>query len=366
MNSELYKASKRLIEENNYPKAIEVLEAICQESPSNLEYLYSLWEAYVLDTRFDSAIRILETIDLFEKNFHKHYPLLAKAFMSKWEHKIGIFYAKKFRKLDFNTTSERYKDNLFNIATSYFKIWDYKRAKNNLKNLIESWDSSPLVHVILAKCYYKLENYAKSMQYLIKANYLWNESADAWELQASLYAKNWNYDTAIIYINKALSKSPNVTEYYYHKAYYLYMFDFLNEALITCDDWLKIDNANCNLLLMKAMIHLKQGNPTLAEEQAKKWLKQNPWHSKMYLLMWEIKIKQSNYNEAIYNLEKALMLGEDTLVIEQLIYKCHKDNNNREWAISHLDKAIKIATLRGDLEETLKMQKNKKELDKSS
>lgn len=337
MASELLKIAEHLIKKWEPLKALKILKELkTSERSTKIPYLlafayFKLWEPK----------KALHELTWQNSLMSKEWLLLlSKIHFELWDFENTVFFWKAFLEGNFSCDTKEYKQTMADVAFCLFKLWQYNKAKNYIKKIIESWEENSKIYEVLWKCYFNLNKYEKSLYYLNKAVYLWSEDSETFNIRWAIFAKNKNYDLAILEVNKSLEISPENQDLYYNKAYYLFLHNYISEAIEVCRTWLSLEKSHYDLNILSVMCELKNGKienaKNLALENIAKFWKSWEFH----LLLWQIFLKENNHENAIKEFIKSEKFWNKSLSLYKLKAICFDKLNKKNNAHKELDKAI--------------------------
>jgi len=343
MENQLIKAANNLIRQGRFADAIEILERLEDEEPENPEIKFNIAIANMEMWNIKEAIKNFERINTLNEDFSEHLPYMARAFMATNDFIKGIYFGKLYLDKNFSEESSEIKNTISDLAICYFKVWEHEKAKNNLKKLIEMWESYPEIYELLWKCYFKINKNEKSLFHLNKAIYLGSEKAELWNMKAAIYAQNKNYKDAIFAISKAITKNTNNVWLYYNKAYYEFLDNDLTTALKTARYAEKLEPSFPHIYIVKALLFIKQKKVSQAEKEIESAIKLDKNIPQIYVIQAQINIEKNELEKAKKNIDTAKKLWEDELIILKLTWKYFEAKNKPKNATINYEKALDIA-----------------------
>ncbi|WP_028330875.1 tetratricopeptide repeat protein, partial [Brachyspira alvinipulli] len=140
----------------------------------------------------------------------------------------------------YNQTS---KENYKNIAETYIKAKNYKKAINTYKMLIKMYPDDILNYYIdIARTYENAENYNEAIDYYNKAIEIDSGNLDYYINIAEIYKKLENYEEAVNYYNKAIEILNEPCEYHEKLAECYESLEKYNNSIEAYKEYLKIDD----------------------------------------------------------------------------------------------------------------------------
>lgn len=134
-------------------------------------------------------------------------------------------------------------ENYKNIAKTYIKAKNYKKAINAYKMLIKMYPNDALNYYIdIASTYKNAENYNEAIDYYNKAIEIDSGNSDYYINAAEIYKKLENYEEAINYYNKAIEILNEPCQYHEKLAECYERLGKYNNAIEAYKEYFKIAN----------------------------------------------------------------------------------------------------------------------------
>ena len=288
--------------------AKKALQMALDQHPSCHGLLLLKSELYIIDEKYDDALKLLEYIEGLNPSDEEIALQRATIASKKGDHKGSI----------------NYLYNALNISNDPYEIWNllgmeflilenYYEASNFFKNCLrDNPEDYPSLYNLLY-CYDKLNMDNAAIGALNKVLEYDPYCEVAWHQLGKVYLKSGKFDDALSAFEFSIISDETFTGAYIEKGKLLESLGRLNEAILNYEFALKTTESNAFIQNSIGRCHEKLGNNTVAEEFYFKSVELEPTNENCWLSLIIFLVSQKKLKKAKLYLEKSLIINGDSI-----------------------------------------------------
>ena len=288
--------------------AKKALQMGLEQHPSCHGLLLLQSELYIIDEKYDIALKLLEYIENLNPLDEEIALQRATIASKKGDHEGSINYLR----------------NALSISNDHYEIWsllgmeylileNYSEASNFFKNcLSENPEDYPSLYNLLY-CYDKLKMDHAAIETLNKVLEFNPYCEVAWHQLGKVYLKSGKFDDALSAFEFSIISDETFTGAYIEKGKLLEFLGRLNEAILNYEFALKTTESNAFIQNSIGRCHEKLGNNSVAKEFYSKSVELEPTNENCWLSLIIFLISQKKLKTAKLYLEKSLIINGDSI-----------------------------------------------------
>ena len=288
--------------------AKKALQMGLDQHPSCHGLLLLQSELYIIDEKYDTALKLLEYIEDLNPSDEEIALQRATIASKKGDHKGSI----------------NYLYNALNISNDPYEIWNllgmeylilenYYEASNFFKKCLrDNPEDYPSLYNLLY-CYDKLNMDHAAIEALNKVLEYDPYCEVAWHQLGKVYLKSGKFDDALSAFEFSIISDETFTGAYIEKGKLLELLGRLNEAILNYEFALQTTESNAFIQNSIGRCHEKLGNNSVAEEFYFKSVELEPTNENCWLSLIIFLVSQKKLKKAKLYLEKSLIINGDSI-----------------------------------------------------
>ena len=288
--------------------AKKALQMGLDQHPSCHGLLLLQSELYIIDEKYDTALKLLEHIEHLNPSDEEVTLQKATIASKKGDHKDSINYLRSALSI----SNDPYE--IWNLlGMEYLILENYREASNFFKKcLSDNSEDYPSLYNLLY-CYDKLNMDHEAIEAL--NNLLeYNPYCEvAWHQLGKVYLKSGKFDDALSAFEFSIISDETFTGAYIEKGKLLESLGRLNEAILNYEFALQTTEPNAFIQNSIGRCHEKLGNYSVAEEFYLKSVELEPTNENCWLSLIIFQVSQKKFNTAKLYLEKSLIINGDSI-----------------------------------------------------
>ncbi len=306
----------------NNSRAIELFIKAISIDNDNHDFYLDLAKAYIDAARYNEAIEALKKSINYSLIKEDRTNLDEKYFLSGWI----LIKQNELSKALLNLGSVDKKSSYYTNAQILIQIINLKKfnvagAKSTLEKYLKDDFSNPFLLESLAFVYKELKLYKDAIQMFEHALELYPES-NYYKLEIiDLLIDEKRYDDALNLIQEVQEKYPNYACIYNSKTRVYYRLKDYENAVLSIDNCIKLDNKNAESHYFKGLILNDTGKFEEAKASIYEAIKLNPSVAKYYYQMARSYQGIKDYNSALLYSKEAIELNQDDINYKRQAYE---------------------------------------------
>ena len=278
---------------NNYPRAVQYIEKILNNTPEHIEALKLIQKIYVRENKFEDAKATAEKIFGIKPNSDNLADLIEIS-----GHLNSLPELEKYS--DIISSDDRVK---IALAKAYFENSDYEKAKNILSSVSDK--NSEDVRVLLGKIYFNSNdlNNAKEIFDSFNAN---TQNAEVLNYKGLFAIEDMKFIDAIKYFSKAVSLNNQNDRYIFNLANAYFYNGWFEESAKTYVKAICLNPENMDYRYALAYLYYEEKSFDKARKEIDVILEKNKKYSQAVVLDALLKLEDKNYLGAQNELETNL------------------------------------------------------------
>ena len=288
--------------------AKKALQMGLDQHPSCHGLLLLQSELYIIDEKYDTALKLLEYIEDLNPSDEEIALQKATIASKKGDHKDSINYLRNALSI----SNDPYE--IWNLLGMEYLILDnYYEASNCFKKcLSDNPEDYPSLYNLLY-CYDKLNMDHSAIEALNKVLEHDPYCEVAWHQLGKVYLKSGKFDDALSAFEFSIISDETFTGAYIEKGKLLELLGRLNEAILNYQFALQTTESNAFIQNSIGRCHEKLGNNSVAEEFYFKSVELEPTNENCWLSLIIFLVSQKKLKKAKFYLEKSLMINGDSI-----------------------------------------------------
>ena len=288
--------------------AKKALQMGLDQHPSCHELLLLQSELYIIDEKYDTALKLLECIEDLNPSNEEIALQRATIASKKGDHKGSINYLR----------------NALSISNDPYEIWNllgmehlilenyYEASCFFKKCLSDNPEDYPSLYNLLY-CYEKQNMDHAAIEALNKVLEFDPYCEVAWHQLGKVYLKSGKFDDALSAFEFSIISDETFTGAYIEKGKVLELLGRLNEAILNYEFALQTTESNAFIQNSIGRCHEKLGNNIVAEEFYFKSVELEPTNENCWLSLIIFLVSQKKLKRAKLYLEKSLIINADSI-----------------------------------------------------
>ena len=288
--------------------AKKALQMGLDQHPSCHELLLLQSELYIIDEKYDTALKLLECIEDLNPSNEEIALQRATIASKKGDHKGSINYLR----------------NALSISNEPYEIWNllgmehlilenyYEASCFFKKCLSDNPEDYPSLYNLLY-CYEKQNMDHAAIEALNKVLEFDPYCEVAWHQLGKVYLKSGKFDDALSAFEFSIISDETFTGAYIEKGKVLELLGRLNEAILNYEFALQTTESNAFIQNSIGRCHEKLGNNIVAEEFYFKSVELEPTNENCWLSLIIFLVSQKKLKKAKLYLEKSLIINGDSI-----------------------------------------------------
>ena len=288
--------------------AKKALQMGLDQHPSCHELLLLQSELYIIDEKYDTALKLLECIEDLNPSNEEIALQRATIASKKGDHKGSINYLR----------------NALSISNDPYEIWNllgmehlilenyYEASCFFKKCLSDNPEDYPSLYNLLY-CYEKQNMDHAAIEALNKVLEFDPYCEVAWHQLGKVYLKSGKFDDALSAFEFSIISDETFTGAYIEKGKVLELLGRLNEAILNYEFALQTTESNAFIQNSIGRCHEKLGNNIVAEEFYFKSVELEPTNENCWLSLIIFLVSQKKLKKAKLYLEKSLIINGDSI-----------------------------------------------------
>ena len=288
--------------------AKKALQMGLDQHPSCHGLLLLQSELYIIDEKYDTALKLLECIEDLNPSNEEIALQRATIASKKGDHKGSI----------------NYLHNALSISNDPYEIWNllgmehlilenyYEASCFFKKCLSDNPEDYPSLYNLLY-CYEKQNMDHAAIEALNKVLEFDPYCEVAWHQLGKVYLKSGKFDDALSAFEFSIISDETFTGAYIEKGKLLELLGRLNEAILNYQFALQTTESNAFLQNSIGRCHEKLGNNSVAEEFYFKSVELEPTNENCWLSLIIFLVSQKKLKKAKLYLEKSLIINGDSI-----------------------------------------------------
>ena len=254
-----------LIEEENYEKAIEVLNKVIEAEPDNDSvYImrgtayFSMHDTDKAQADFEHAIELDDESDQaywYLSQLYQHYGDLAKA--------------ESFIEKAYNIDRENFVY-VSDYATLMLNTRNFDKCMELCNEILDYYPAHVFALNMRGRCYMEQNNYAQAIRDLEKALFESRHDPIVLNNLGHAYIKTGNVQKAMKYLHAAVQTDPSIAFPYNNIGYAHYLEGNLPEAIEWIEKSMALDGKNPSPYKNRALVYIKMNETDKAREDLRK------------------------------------------------------------------------------------------------
>ena len=288
--------------------AKKALQMGLDQHPSCHGLLLLQSELYIIDEKYDTALKLLEYIEDLNPSDEEIALQKATIASKKGDHKDSINYLRNALSI----SNDPYE--IWNLLGMEYLILDnYYEASNCFKKcLSDNPEDYPSLYNLLY-CYDKLNMDHSAIEALNKVLEHDPYCEVAWHQLGKVYLKSGKFDDALSAFEFSIISDETFTGAYIEKGKLLELLGRLNEAILNYQFALQTTESNAFIQNSIGRCHEKLGNNSVAEEFYFKSVELEPTNENCWLSLIIFLVTQKKLKKAKLYLEKSLIINGDSI-----------------------------------------------------